>query len=174
MPTTNRQGLPYPDPTDPVAQGADAIRALAETVDVSTIRNASRANGVSVEWTGAAFVLDVDSAVRDAVPRAGVIALATDGEGYTSIPIPPDLRLISATWAADTFGARVCHIHANGFQIRVMEGGGTPARWAEGAIAFLAVPRSLVRTVDDDVAAPLPELEVDLDAAPAPLELEEG
>lgn len=26
-------GLPYPDPTDPVAEGADAIRALAEAID---------------------------------------------------------------------------------------------------------------------------------------------
>jgi hypothetical protein len=27
-------GLPYPSPTDPIAQGADAIRALAEALDV--------------------------------------------------------------------------------------------------------------------------------------------
>lgn len=30
-------GLPYPSPTDPLAEGADAIRALAEAIDVYTI-----------------------------------------------------------------------------------------------------------------------------------------
>jgi hypothetical protein len=30
---TTTSGLPYPSPTDPVAQGADAIRSLAEAVD---------------------------------------------------------------------------------------------------------------------------------------------
>jgi hypothetical protein len=28
-------GLPYPSPTDPIAQGADAIRALAEAIDAN-------------------------------------------------------------------------------------------------------------------------------------------
>lgn len=32
---TTSGGLPYPDPTDPVAEGADAIRALAEKLDIA-------------------------------------------------------------------------------------------------------------------------------------------
>lgn len=30
---TTPHGFPYPDPTDPLAEGADAIRALAEAID---------------------------------------------------------------------------------------------------------------------------------------------
>ena len=33
MSGTTPNGLPYPDPTDPLTEGADAIRALAESVD---------------------------------------------------------------------------------------------------------------------------------------------
>lgn len=49
-------GLPYPVPTDPVAAGADAIRALAEAVDVkfsdyrTQTANDSRSIGTGV-WT---------------------------------------------------------------------------------------------------------------------------
>jgi len=35
---TTAKGLPYPEPTDPVAAGAGAIRALAEAVDVLSPR----------------------------------------------------------------------------------------------------------------------------------------
>lgn len=36
--TTTSQKLPYPDPTDPVANGANAIRALAEAVDAHGVK----------------------------------------------------------------------------------------------------------------------------------------
>jgi hypothetical protein len=38
MGTTAKWGYPYPEPTDPVADGAAAIRALAEAIDVSPPR----------------------------------------------------------------------------------------------------------------------------------------
>lgn len=34
---TTAHGLPYPEPTDPVANGADAIRALAEAIDPNVL-----------------------------------------------------------------------------------------------------------------------------------------
>lgn len=40
MGTTTR-GFPYPEPADPISQGADAIKALAEKVDTSVARIAS-------------------------------------------------------------------------------------------------------------------------------------
>jgi hypothetical protein len=38
---TTPNGFPYPEPTDPVAQGADAIRDLATAVDTSLRRSAA-------------------------------------------------------------------------------------------------------------------------------------
>ena len=35
MPSTTPRGLPYPLPTEPVAEGAAAIRALAEALDLA-------------------------------------------------------------------------------------------------------------------------------------------
>jgi hypothetical protein len=57
---TTAGGLPYPVPTDPVAQGADAIRALAEAIDRHFLTGAftgnTAANGVlTVTFPGAGF-----------------------------------------------------------------------------------------------------------------------
>jgi hypothetical protein len=40
---TTAAGLPYPLPTDPVAEGADAIRSLAEAVERATLNGSARA-----------------------------------------------------------------------------------------------------------------------------------
>jgi len=63
MGTTPKLGLPYPEPTDPVAAGANAIRDLALALDAQTPRVIGRvfgpgadqnipANGATVDVTG--------------------------------------------------------------------------------------------------------------------------
>ena len=42
--TTPILGLPYPDPTDPLAEGADAIKALAEAVDTGISQRLTNAD----------------------------------------------------------------------------------------------------------------------------------
>jgi len=46
-------GLPYPDPTDPVAEGADAIRSLAEAIDPRT----------PAAWAGGQATVNVSASV---------------------------------------------------------------------------------------------------------------
>lgn len=42
---TTPAGYPYPDPTDPIAEGADAIRALAEALTSRTVEKITTAGG---------------------------------------------------------------------------------------------------------------------------------
>lgn len=58
-------GLPYPSPTDPVAQGADAIRALAEAVD--TLRLVPTRLGAAADIKG---VTDCNQALEAGWYRA--------------------------------------------------------------------------------------------------------
>jgi len=47
MSGTTTNGLPYPDPTDPLAEGANAIKALALAVDASTAKILSYQSGLT-------------------------------------------------------------------------------------------------------------------------------
>jgi hypothetical protein len=63
MPATTTQGLPYPLPTEPVAEGAAAIRSLAEAVDPRLPRLVTPAQMTSLVPTdGMAIRLLVDAA----------------------------------------------------------------------------------------------------------------
>lgn len=55
---TTTGGLPYPEPTDPIADGADAIRDLAEAVDLGFGSNRFVA-GSTVDTTDSSGNLDV-------------------------------------------------------------------------------------------------------------------
>ena len=48
---TTPKGFPYPEPTDPVAAGADAIKALAQAIDTHVGRVASGAVTVTGDGT---------------------------------------------------------------------------------------------------------------------------
>ena len=51
MPATTTQGFPYPLPTDPIADGADAIKALAQKID--DIVGTFAAGTIAIQGTGA-------------------------------------------------------------------------------------------------------------------------
>jgi len=56
---TTVHGLPYPEPTDPVANGAAAIRALAEAVDPTLDRATWNAAGGQIGGTAALGAADL-------------------------------------------------------------------------------------------------------------------
>lgn len=101
-------GLPYPLPTDPVAAGADAIRALAEAVNsgATLVRratmNVANNTAVAIQWSGALNTPNVG----DSVP--GTTNGVTIGK--------PGVFLIHAVahWDANATGTRQLQLLDNG------------------------------------------------------------
>lgn len=79
---TTPGGLPYPEPTDPVAEGADAIKALATGVDTRPMgRGALSAAGTL--FPGAYYPVGVESALSPET-RGGVTF--TPATGVFTVP----------------------------------------------------------------------------------------
>lgn len=72
-------GLPYPVPTDPISQGADAIRALAEAIDKQMpVRHFGYQYAIA--GSGAAWI--VPAAITD-VPNSSITVPLVAGQKYT-------------------------------------------------------------------------------------------
>lgn len=74
--TTPVSNLPYPLSTDPVAQGASAIQALATQLDVAPVANIVAAAGSADTPAGTYFVTNFGTI---SAPVAGYYTGATDG-----------------------------------------------------------------------------------------------
>ena len=95
--TTTHLGLPYPDPTDPLAHGAEAIKYLAVAVDsalpVFVINN-----------TGTIIAVSYDP-VKPIVPVPFMAAVGGDPNGVVTVPTPPGMTAVLAVTAiADSIG----------------------------------------------------------------------
>lgn len=77
-------GLPYPDPTDPVAEGANAIRALAEALDTTGWQAANIAGVVYKVMSGKLVEVRSDS--------GGISGNFIDGNTTVANIIPAPVR----------------------------------------------------------------------------------
>lgn len=78
---TTTHGLPYPEPTDPVAAGAAAIRSLAESIDTPCGGKWRRVTAMSVGSGGTiTFTWDTEDADSDNFHTPG------PGNGFILIP----------------------------------------------------------------------------------------
>lgn len=88
---TTLTGLPYPEPTDPIAAGADAIKALAEA-----------AGGGPLSWQGSY--------------AGGPIPLTTTPTGYTPFSFVAPVAGTYAVWVSAYFqisaSSATCTMHA--------------------------------------------------------------
>jgi hypothetical protein len=111
---TTAGGLPYPEPTDPIAEGADAIKALAEAIErcrlVGSVAATSAANGVCTVTFGQTFA---------SAPT--VIITPVFGSGGTDYT----MYLIAAT--------------TTGFTARLFQAGSVAAAGVTVRINYLAV-----------------------------------
>jgi hypothetical protein len=107
-------GLPYPEPTDPIADGAAAIRALAEAIDATRQTGSVVASGVSPN-TGAytvTFPKPYSAAPNIAVSILGggpgtewsVIVITRSATGFTGQVfrggVPPNSGTATVMWIA--------------------------------------------------------------------------
>ena len=83
--TTPGTGLPYPNPTDPVAEGAAAIRALAEAVETHPQVRAwdVKRDGVPSGKTLYEIVPDVERIAERTPSYPNIIYSSADGHSYT-------------------------------------------------------------------------------------------
>lgn len=88
MGTTTPHSLPYPEPTDPIAGGADAIKALAEALELKLPRMITT-EFQSTPYTGN-FTLDMTSFVP--IPRAA---------GFMAITIAPKMYCVTGNTSFD-------------------------------------------------------------------------
>ena len=78
----HRTGLPYPEPTDPVAAGAAAIKALAEALSVSPLDGAFATVAPRLLSPAGSVVLDVAVPAKSYASRifiSGFLVAAADG-----------------------------------------------------------------------------------------------
>ena len=124
MTGTTARGLPYPDPTDPLAQGADAIKNLAQSVDAALPNGGGAMLGA----------LDPAKTIRN---HTGWSGGATDTNGYVRLAAPAGATSIVAiavtpTWltADNQYGwfplVRVDISSVAEVVIQVMSAAGTP------------------------------------------------
>lgn len=115
--------LPYPDPTDPVAEGADAIRALAEAVDDYLPTAWAGFATPNASWAISSANPQQFRRVQDMVELRGVLmynqVASTSGEVIGGVGLPPQ--------AADN----------EGFQLAAMYG---DSAVSQGGIALVWVP----------------------------------
>ncbi|MCL1871943.1 MAG: hypothetical protein FWF90_16225 [Promicromonosporaceae bacterium] len=93
---TTSGGLPYPDPLDPAAEGADAIRALAEAVGAR----------IPLKEAGGTYV----------VPAGGTPAVTFPAGMFT---VPPLLQVTSITTDANVTTLRITGLTASGFTAQI-------------------------------------------------------
>lgn len=95
---TTAQGLPYPEPTDPVAAGADAIRALAEAIDpklIARIWRRAHTSNIGGITTGT-LIPTLDITVPTIAGRLYRVSLSVNGQAGSA-------ELIGLTyWRAST------------------------------------------------------------------------
>ena len=112
---TTATGLPYPEPTDPIAGGADAIRALAEAIDLRQWSENWISIAPATGWANTNAVVQLTRDGRYCMARgtydrsgaavpAGAVTCATLPVGYR-----PQLwyRCVLATPTAGYYTARM-------------------------------------------------------------------
>lgn len=109
------KGYPYPDPTDPLRQGADAIKALAQAVDGKAVQIGTAAPNVAVANTAVsvavvfpfpfsvapvvAVVPNVAAAVNP-TPAAAAWATAVTAAGFTLNVNRTVVGAVACVWIA--------------------------------------------------------------------------
>ena len=103
--TTALLGLPYPDPTDPLAQGADAIKALAQSVEDRAAPTVIYAPGVAL--TGGGAFANIQALTIPAAPYARGVMFTSrflvafnGGAGWTVSLRDGTANLASTTYSA--------------------------------------------------------------------------
>lgn len=147
MTATTPRGYPYPENTDPVTLGADAIRDLALAVDGKAVQQ--QGNGLTLRWQAPTMIGNVDGAVDVAIGStvgspvyAGVGYSGTDGNGYLSPGVPEGYQLAGVFLARDNEEGIAFVLHANGYQARAFAtSNNVPAANYAGPWLFLFIPR---------------------------------
>ena len=120
-------GFPYPAPTDPVSQGADAIRALAEALDPRAPIQAMGFINISVTTSSATAAVTFPAG-RFAVAPYVWTNLFT-GAGGTQ-------RLVARCWAATPTGASLGLWTGDG---TATSASNLPVQWLAVAVPLVAV-----------------------------------
>lgn len=105
---TTPGGYPYPDPTDPVASGADAIRALAEAADPMATKFADAATQNVGSGSGTALTFLSTPEI------AGGGATLASGTDVTIVKAGTYLITGSCRFATNSTGYRILDIFVNG------------------------------------------------------------
>lgn len=79
---TTAGGFPYPEPSDPIAAGADAIKALAEHAEAM---RAKLFTGVPIGTSGSTPAVVINSVAIPAQTRAGKLLIAYTGRIQRSV-----------------------------------------------------------------------------------------
>ena len=84
---TTTKGYPYPEDTDPTAQGAQAIKALANAIDTGLGRAASGSFTLSIPSAQAGSSVAVTFPVGRFTAAPAVMLNRSTGIGWASMPI---------------------------------------------------------------------------------------
>lgn len=131
---TTGKGLPYPESTEFVKDGAGAIQGLAEAVDDRLGGDLFRATVVNEPVAN-----DTDDTL-DINMTGGDSSLFTDGGNYITYTGPRCVAILSAQvrWEADASGARTMEMQVNGSEVIKIKD--TPDGGAEPHIQALTWP----------------------------------
>lgn len=106
---TTPQGLPYPEPTDPIADGATAIKNLAAAVNQPV---SGRVTIVITSAVAASITVTFPAGYFTAPPRVMATASLTSFDGYAANTFPPTatgvtISAFNVTWASKTINVPV-------------------------------------------------------------------
>lgn len=140
--TTPRLGLPYPDPTDPVTEGANDIRRLAESVEANVIGDPGAGN----------ILIQSGRAVVD-TGNAGVWTVAWP------LPFGPGVQPVATLTAVEATANTnptvvILNIDAAGVTFRVTAGNGSALPAAIMNVHWIATGHRAGTTDDPDDAPP--------------------
>ena len=103
---TTPSGLPYPEPTDPVAEGADAIRALAEAIELKVGDRVAVVKGSAV--TDANVIIGLANPLNPKVPILvmGQVVGGTPNSAQAQVTSSPSSAgyLVVRLFNSQTFG----------------------------------------------------------------------
>lgn len=141
---TTSAGLPFPDPADPVAAGADAIRALAEAIDPLVARTGWIDLTLQSGFTGTASYIRAGQVVQLSYDISGEVIGDTQLTGTLPVDVRPSGTsiLVMPTYfdPAATRGTAVAYIAAASGVLRATAGSSTSVTRLRGAGMWISPP----------------------------------